>query len=651
MNDDQRAAQAAHKLAQRAHTARLLGKENSLVLPGSGSVSLKVTAQDLLGEEQEILHVSARGVDLANITENDLIPVHLDGLARLTTLDALSDALLAQELAARSGGRSAPLETLMHAVLPYEYVDYICPDALLAITNTPSASKHVRQIYGDKVIVVPYARPGFALAKLLAHVFEREVNQDTAGVVLIKQGLITFGATAQSAYERAVDLVSRAQEYLLEQGAWHVHAPHQSATDAPKRRELAGLRQAVSASAGFPVIMTTCSDAQCISFARRDDLATIAQRGPATPEHARITGRLPLLGRDVAACGRGPAPRVILDPELGMCSMGRSADEAVLAGQVYRHTMDVILRAESLQAYQPASAQDVSDVELSIRPFSPSAFSPRPASAQDISDVQPSIRPFSPSAFNFAGEVALVTGAASGIGKACIESFLARGAAAVGLDLNPAVERMLARADYVGLQCDVTDEDALCAALEAAVGAFGGLDMLVLNAGVFPAGCRIESMPLDEWERVMRVNLDANVALMREAHPLLKLAPGGGRVVVNGSRNVLAPGPGAAAYSTSKAALTQLARVAAMEWGQDGIRVNVIHAHAVFDTGIWTKEVLRARAEHYGMTVEAYKTNNVLKTEITSHDVGELVAEMCGPLFAKTTGAQIPIDGGSNRVI
>ena len=143
----------------------------------------------------------------------------------------------------------------------------------------------------------------------------------------------------------------------------------------------------------------------------------------------------------------------------------------------------------------------------------------------------------------------------------------------------------------------------------------------------------------------------SNLMLMRECHPLLKLAPRGGRVTVIGSKNVPAPGPGAAAYSASKAALTQLARVAALEWGADNIRVNTLHPNAVFDTGIWTEEVLKSRAAHYGVSVDEYKRNNVLKTEVTSRDVAALAAEMCGPLFAKTTGAQVPIDGGNERVI
>ncbi len=251
------------------------------------------------------------------------------------------------------------------------------------------------------------------------------------------------------------------------------------------------------------------------------------------------------------------------------------------------------------------------------------------------------------------GEIALVTGAASGIGKAAVEAFLRRGAAVVGLDINPSVVEFFgpSRPDFLGVRCDVSRVSDLEAALDATVKRFGGLDMLVLNAGIFPASRRIEALPLGEWRRVMDVNLDANLALLSAAHPLLTCSPCGGRVLVVGSKNVAAPGPGAAAYSAAKAALNQLARVAALAWGKDGIRVNIVHPNAVFDTGIWTDDVLTSRAASYGLSVEQYKKNNVLSVEITSRDVAELAAEMCGPLFAKTTGAQVPIDGGNERVI
>ena len=252
-----------------------------------------------------------------------------------------------------------------------------------------------------------------------------------------------------------------------------------------------------------------------------------------------------------------------------------------------------------------------------------------------------------------AGEVrvVLITGAACGIGRACVDAFLQRGAAVVGLDINPNVRPICDRTDYLGIVCDVTDEAQIQSAFETSVRSFGGLDMLVLNAGIFLPGCPINELQTNDWQKVMAINLDANLVMMREAHPLLKLAPNGGRVVVMGSKNVPAPGPGAAAYSASKAALNQLARVAALEWGSDNIRINSLNPDAVYDTGIWTDDVITARAKYYGLTVEQYKMKNVLKTEIKSKDVAALVAELCGPLFAKTTGAQIPIDGGNERVI
>ena len=222
----------------------------------------------------------------------------------------------------------------------------------------------------------------------------------------------------------------------------------------------------------------------------------------------------------------------------------------------------------------------------------------------------------------------------------------------VAVDISPDVESLYGkREDYLGIIADLTSPEAIRGMLEQTLRHFGGLDMLVLNAGIFPGGKKIDALSDEEWHRVMAVNLDSNLTLLRETHPLLKAAPKYGRVVVIGSKNVPAPGPGAAAYSASKAALTQLARVAALEWGADAIRINPVHPNAVFDTGIWTPEVLAQRAAHYGMTVDEYKRNNVLREEVTSKDVAELTAEMCGTLFTKITGAQIPIDGGNDRVI
>jgi NAD(P)-dependent dehydrogenase (short-subunit alcohol dehydrogenase family) len=326
-----------------------------------------------------------------------------------------------------------------------------------------------------------------------------------------------------------------------------------------------------------------------------------------------------------------PAPRIVLDPHLGLCAAGRSGKDAAIALELYQHTVEVILRAAALHGYKALSARDIFEVEY-----------------WDLEQAKLKLAGKPP---EFAGEVALVTGGASGIGRACVEALLQRGAAVVALDRNPTVCTLLERPDYLGLECDVTAPEALESALEAAVRHFGGMDILVLNAGVFPPGAPVAAISLEDWRDTLAVNVDANLLLLRACHPLLKLASRGGRVVAVGSKNVAAPGIGAGAYSASKAALTQLARVCALEWGPDRIRVNTVHPDAVFDTALWTDEVLASRARHYGLTVEQYKTRNVLRTEIRSRDVAELVCAMCGPAFFRTTGAQVPIDGGNERII
>ncbi len=644
----------AGDLGQRVYTSRLLGRDKTLVLHGGGNTSVKVREDDLLGRSREVLYVKGSGWDLEHIEAAGFSPVEMAHLVALAGLPALSDPQMVNEMRTHMLRADAPtpsVEAILHAILPHRFVDHTHADAVLSLTNTADGERRIRELYGDAVVVIPYVMPGFDLARRCAEIFPRESTPRTIGMVLMNHGIFSFGRTARESYERMIGLVDRAERALQRAGAWEVAAPAPAPAAGPLRREIAALRREVCAAAGRPMLVCTHSDPASLAFARRDDLATIARQGPATPDHVLRTKRIPLIGRDVrgyaadyaqyfarhAPGAPAPrtmldaAPRVILDRELGVCAIGRNARDAGMVFDIYAHTIVAIQRSQSLGGWKALPEKDIFDVEY-----------------WDLEQAKlgkPGAAPM------FAGEVALVTGAASGIGKMCVASFLARGAAVVGLDLDPAVAVLHGRADYLGLACDVTDGARLASSLEEAVRRFGGMDMVVLNAGVFPGGHRIEALPDEEWMRVMRVNLDANLALLREAHPLLALAPRGGRVAVIGSKNVPAPGPGAAAYSASKAALTQLARVAALEWGADGIRVNTLHPNAVFDTAIWTDAVLAERAQHYGMSVADYRKNNVLRVEVTSRDVAELAAELCGPLFAKTTGAQLPVDGGNERVI
>lgn len=652
-NDDE-ARDYPGDLGQRVYSSRLLGRDKTLVLHGGGNTSVKIRETNLLGDEEDILYVKGSGWDLEFIEAGGFAPVRMAHLLRLAELPLLSDPQMVNELRTHMTDAAAPtpsVEAILHAILPYTYVDHTHADAVVTLCNTPGGEQRIRALYGDRVVVIPYIMPGFDLARLCAELFPRERNERTIGMVLMNHGVFSFGDTARESYERMIELVSLAEAELQARDAWTLDWDPAVRQTGPLRLELAGLRRRLSDMIGAPVILHSTRDDQALAFAQRADLADIALQGPATPDHVIRTKRVPLLGRDLDAYAeayrryfeehapqaREPktmldaAPRVILDPAFGLSTVGRSAQDACIVRDIYRHTIDVIARATRLERYQALPARDYFDVEY---------WDLEQAKLRKAGTAPP-----------FTGEVVLITGAASGIGRACVDAFLARGAAVVGLDIAPAIARVSDRPAYLGLVCDVAEPAELETALERAVQQFGGLDMLVLNAGVFPGGRPITELETREWERVLRVNLDANLALLRLAHPLLKLAPRSGRVAVIGSKNVTAPGPGAAAYSASKAALTQLMRVAALEWAADGIRLNALHPDAVFDTGIWTQEVLAARAAHYGLTVEQYKRRNLLKTEIHARDVAELAAELCGPLFAKTTAAQIPVDGGDARVV
>jgi rhamnose utilization protein RhaD (predicted bifunctional aldolase and dehydrogenase)/NAD(P)-dependent dehydrogenase (short-subunit alcohol dehydrogenase family) len=645
---------AAHvgDVGQRVYSSRLLGRDRSLVLHGGGNTSVKSSGRNVFGEEEPILFVKGSGVDLESIDASGFSPCRMKHLLRLLELERLSDSDLLREFKLSMTRLDAPspsVEAILHALIPAKFVDHTHSDAVIVMMNTPDGESRVREIFGERVIVVPYVMPGFGLAKECAKRLPENFKDGVDGMVLMHHGLFTWGATARESYERMITLVDLAERYLEREGANNCPSEVSAGSNREVRVEIAALRREVSVAAGAPMIGNVSREQVSRAFAQRKDLASISQRGAATPDHVIRTKHVPLIGRDVEAfCqsygkyvdahSRGqsvvrldPAPRIVVDPELGMCAFGKSASEAAVARDIYRHTIEAISRAEILGGWRPLPTQDLFDMEY---------WEPQQAKLH-LKEGRPLL----------AGEVALVTGAASGIGRACVDSLLSRGAAVVGLDVNPGVAALYDRTDFKGIVCDLTNEAAVSEALEEAVCTFGGVDLLILNAGIFPKGSPISELPVETWRRVLAINLDANFALMRACHPLLKLAPGTGRVVVIGSKNVHAPGPGASAYSVSKAAVNQLARVAALEWGKDGIRINSIHPNMVFDTALWTPEVLESRARHYGVTVEEYRKNNVLKVEVTSRDVAELAAEMCGPLFAKTTAAQVPVDGGNERVI
>lgn len=641
------------EVAEFVLASRLFGSDPTLVLHGGGNTSLKAPFVDVTGDEVDALYVKGSGRDLATIELSGFAGLRIARLGALLRLDSLSDGDMMRALADARCDSSDPLpsvETFLHALLPHKAVFHSHSDAVLTLTNLADGEARVRSLYGARAVVLPYVMPGFGLAKQLAEIWPGSDAHDATGIVLMNHGLVTFGDTTSEAYHRHVEMTTLADEYLADKAPLPEFC---SAPPLPPPRidELAKLRRGVSTAAGRSMVTSRYTDDIVRWFVAREDLMDAAERGPVTPDHVIRTKRVPQVGLDVEAYVDAyretfdayaqrepaplsmvdPAPRIILDPHLGMVSVGAGSVDTAIASEIYHHSMQVITQAETLGRYTPLPAAEAFAVEY---------WEPERAK---LAVESPTLE--------LQGEVALVTGAASGIGRACAAELISRGAAVVGIDMADAIADTFSGSSWLGIQVDVTDADGVDAALREAVDRYGGIDIAVMAAGIFGASRPLAQLDRDEWDRVMAVNVGSVASLMARLHPLLASAFRGGRVVMVASKNVAAPGPGAAAYSASKAAVTQLARVAALEWAHDGIRVNCVHPDAVFDTGLWTAELLVERAAHYNVSVDQYRRRNLLQKEVTSAAVGRLVAEMCGETFAVTTGAQIPIDGGSERVI
>ena len=655
-NEQEAAERASNPLALRVYTSRLLGREPALVLHGGGNTSVKVRERNLFGETEHLLYVKGSGWDLATIEAKGFAPVRMDTLLKLAALEQLSDTDMVRVQKAAMTDPNAPtpsVEAILHALIPFDFVDHTHSDAVVAITNTPGGEETIQRVLGGRVLYIPYVMPGFALARLV-HQLTRDTNwSEYDGMVLQHHGIFSFANDGRESYERMIRLVTAAENFLSEKGALKAE-PTAAAVkpEAATLRELATLRKEVSLATGVALVALLDASANALAYANLPRIAEISGRGPLTPDHVIHTKRTPMLLADDPAksvaryasayleyfqrnasaglVALDPAPKWVVWPEQGVVSFGASAKRAGVVQDIVRHTMRAQGWAETLGGWQALPERDIFDVEYW--------------------ELEQAKIKKSGTRLALEGKVALVTGAASGIGKACVDALRAQGAAVVAIDLNPAVESNWKGADVLGLVTDLTERAAVDAAVAASVRRFGGLDIVVANAGIFPASANIDALDDDTWHQTLDINLTSQMYLFRAAAPYLRLGLDPAIVVV-ASKNVAAPGPGAAAYSASKAAMTQLARVAALELGVSGVRVNLVHPHAVMDTALWTPEILHNRAQHYGMSVDEYKRNNLLKVEVKSKDVAELVAAMAGPLFAKTTGAQVPIDGGSDRII
>ena len=675
-------------LVDRIYTSRLIGQDPSLVLHGGGNTSVKGELTTLLGERVPCLWVKGSGSSLDKVGPRDFPALDLAYLRRLADVPQLSDEEMVNQLRTHLFDASAPnpsVEALLHAFLPQTFVDHSHADAVVRLTNQPDGAALVREAVGGDAIVLPYVMPGFPLARAVDQAFRAQPGATC--IVLLWHGLFTFGATAEESYERHVAIVSRFEEVASRALAARTVRTSLASADTARAARLAPiLRGEVSRAAGLPLVVARRASDRIIAACARPGAAELIESGPLTPDHVLRTKPWMLVLRPETAPRDGltegealaalahrevaryvaryrayfeagqsrvarpvkpldPAPRVVLDPGAGLFAFGKTVAEAEMAADIAEHTLAVQCDAAEMTGFLPLGDADLFDMEhWSLEQAKLGKTKPRPLE----------------------GKVALLTGGAGAIGLGVAEVLAEAGASVFLVDRSAeALERAAAALrvplsqTYVG---DVTRAAEVDAAFDAACLALGGVDVVFANAGAAKVAS-LEALDPADLERLLAVNtvgvlhtLKAASRVFRAQGQLGAGAPEGaaaGHVVVNSSKNVLAPGKDFGAYSASKAAAHQLGKIAALELAPLGVRVNMLAIDAVFShgdtpSGLWA-EVGPSRAKSRGLTEPElhafYRDRNLLKASVTARHVGNAVL-----FFATdqtpTTGATLPIDGG-----
>ena len=693
-DDDARAfreryASSGEDLALRVYTSRLIGQDADLVMHGGGNTSVKTRRRNVLGEEVDTICVKGSGWDLDSIEPPGLPALQLAPLRALRRLESLSDEEMVNQQRTNLFDATAPnpsVETLLHAFLPHKFIDHSHADAILALTNQPDGEQIVRAALGDKVAIVPYVMPGFQLAKLAAEVFERDPKVEA--MVLLKHGFFTFADDAKTSYQRHVAYVDRAERYLAERTEHRAGTGAAPVADADVERAraraaeiapvLRGLLAAPSGNADNPwrrMILDYRVSPEILRLLAEPACGRLAARGPLTPDHVIRTKAAALYLADLAldepdklrlqldgeirdyrerydgyfaaqTAAKGvertkldPDPRVLLLPGVGLFGAGKSRKDAAIAADLAEHTLRVKSLGEALGRYEPLPDHDLFDMEYwSLEQAKLGKEAEKPLARQ----------------------VALVTGAAGAIGVGVCLELVRAGAHVVLSDVDAAglerarerVAKAAGSSSCSAVRMDVTDESSVRDAFAHACRTFGGVDIVVPNAGIAHVSALV-STEARHFTKVIDVNLGGYFLTMREAARVMRTQGTGGNIVINASKNVFGPGADFGAYSASKAAGHQLGKVAAIELAPLGIRVNMINADAVFaegetQSGLW-QEIGADRARSKGIAPEAleehYRDRNLLRAKISGAHVGRAVVFFAANL-TPTTGATLPVDGG-----
>lgn len=680
------ALQADESLALRTYSSRQLGAEKALVLHGGGNTSLKSRTTDVFGSRVETLSMKASGLDLATIEPEGHVALDLGRLKKLLTLAELGDDEMVNQLHGcllDSHSATPSIETLVHAAIPGTFVDHTHADAVLALTNQEGGEDEIRDALGESVLLLPYVVPGFDLALAVAKaVAERP---QARAMVWMKHGLVTWGDTARESYELTVELVTAAEKHLDSRAA----APgdeRSTPTAADLEDQLTavapivrGLLATPTADPDMPhrrVIVLPLVDEDILACLCAEEGVNFAVSAPLTADHLIRTKPLPLwlelsnptgadlrdqlqrafdayrdayrayVERHVDRLPAGiepfdPNPRVILIPGLGALCAGRSLRAAAIARDIVAQTLRAKARIAAMGGtYEGLDENHLFDMEYRSLQHAKLARGTEPM---------------------LAGRVALVTGAAGAIGSAICERLLEEGALVAATDVDDEALDTL-RGDLglgaregerlLTLTLDVTDENSVAAGFGTVARTWGGVDLLVINAGLAHVAALTELEP-DRYRKLQAVNTEGTLLLLAEGGRHFQAQGTGGDIVLVSTKNVPSPGPRFGAYSATKAAAHQLARIASMELAADDIRVNMVAPDAVFShgerkSGLW-EEVGPDRMKSRGLDAEGlesyYQGRNLLRARVTARHVAE------GVLFfvsrrTPTTGVSLPIDGG-----
>ncbi|MFY9760438.1 MAG: bifunctional aldolase/short-chain dehydrogenase [Xanthobacteraceae bacterium] len=658
-------------LALRIYTARLLGREPKLVLHGGGNTSLKARLRDRLDEEADVLWVKSSGSDMAKIGAEDFVAVRLEPMRKLRALESIGDEdLVAIERANLIDAKAAnpSVEMMLHAFLPHRFIDHTHATAVLSLIDQPDGEKKCEEVFGRRPGFVPYVMPGFGLAKKAIEVFERGKPSD--GLILSKHGIVTFGDTARETYERMIEMVTLAEEFIAPRRKTVAVAaqPHNIAGEshvAPIVRGACSEKDATVEGAWRRLVLEFRGGAAARNFVDAKELERVSQLGVITPDHTIRTKNWPLVlpapdnGKlqEFASAARqrasqfathyrdyfarhnkrvggikhelDPLPRVVLVPGLGLFGLGRSKRDAIIAADIAEAWIEGVSEAEAIGKFESISEADMFDCEY-----------------WPLEQAKLGARQNSEGLLPLAGQIVAVTGAGGAIGAATARIFAAAGAEVALLDMNFAAageEAVKIGPTALPVACDVTDAESVRTAFDKIVKTFGGVDIVVSNAGAAWQG-RIGEVAEDIMRKSFELNFYGHQRVAQAAVKIMLAQGTGGCLLFNVSKQAVNPGPNFGPYGIPKAAALALMRQYALDYGADGIRANAVNADRI-RSGLLTPDMIASRSKARGLSEKDYMSGNLLGREVTAEDVAQAFLHQA--LELKTTADVTTVDGGN----